>query len=275
MMVIHLPYTRALPRTPKEPLCDILVNSREILRFNPSMLGLGDLNRPAQLMNVLAAVFDLEGFTAFSAQSDPHLSVPSFMDKFVYWVFTSIRKLSIERQKANKLYLFCPLPFFSKFMGDGVLYLWRIDDSALHSFCRKHRRDARSEALGDIGNIVSVLYDVCRKYRRELYPRLAKAFVKVPARLRCGIAQGLVCSVGNGHDFVGPCINIASRLQKLGPLGFCILQKGFEIDVHPATKLKTLFMCKKAKIRGVGKENIYVLKQEFKSLTPTQKRLFT
>jgi hypothetical protein len=43
---------------------------------------------------VLAAMFDLEGFTAFSDRRDPHLFVPQFVDAFLGWLFSTIKSLS-------------------------------------------------------------------------------------------------------------------------------------------------------------------------------------
>ena len=39
---------------------------------------------------------------------------------------------------------------------------------------------------------------------------------RVPLKLRCGIARGQIMSIGDASLFVGPCINVAARLQKLG-----------------------------------------------------------
>ncbi|MGH9808931.1 MAG: hypothetical protein ACRD9W_17060, partial [Terriglobia bacterium] len=40
-------------------------------RFNPSLLGLGDIGQKSNARDCIAAVFDLEGFTAFCNQMDP------------------------------------------------------------------------------------------------------------------------------------------------------------------------------------------------------------
>lgn len=42
-------------------------------KFNPTLLGLGDLRKANKSFEGLAAVFDLQQFTAFCDQRDPHL----------------------------------------------------------------------------------------------------------------------------------------------------------------------------------------------------------
>jgi hypothetical protein len=54
---------------------DILSTS-EFQKFNPSILGLGELAKEGTLTHAIAAIFDLEGFTDFCNQIDSHLVVP-------------------------------------------------------------------------------------------------------------------------------------------------------------------------------------------------------
>ena len=95
-----------------------------------------------------------------------------------------------------------------------------------------------------------------------------------PNKLRCGIAKGTVFSVGNGNDFVGSCINISARLQKLHNLSFCFSTIGVDYDKEMTSKAKMLFYQKKVFIRGIGEEIVCVLKEEFDSLIPDDKKYF-
>src|SRR5689334_10170187 len=67
-------------------------------RFNTSLLGVGDLTEEAKSTDAIAAVFDLEGFTNFCKQIEPHLSVPSFLNEFLSWLFDEIKKVTIEAE---------------------------------------------------------------------------------------------------------------------------------------------------------------------------------
>jgi hypothetical protein len=44
-------------------------------RFDTSLLGVGDLSQESTATDTIAAVFDLEGFTNFCKQIEPHLAV--------------------------------------------------------------------------------------------------------------------------------------------------------------------------------------------------------
>src|SRR6185295_5531476 len=69
-----------------------------------------------------------------------------------------------------------------------------------------------------IGSIVLRLRSICEKYEKAFRLPFQKSIgeeVKVPAKLRCGIARGRIKSIGAKQDYVGQCINIAARLQKL------------------------------------------------------------
>ena len=48
--------------------------------FNINVLGLGDVSAESQPTDAIAAVFDLEGFTNFCKQIEPHLAVPAYLE---------------------------------------------------------------------------------------------------------------------------------------------------------------------------------------------------
>ncbi len=102
-----------------------------------------------------------------------------------------------------------PRPDHAKFLGDGVLMIWLLDDGD----------DSEYTAT----NIALRLMDVQRHYLQllaEADPRIDDA----PMGIRCGIAQGEVCelrSTGGASEFIGHCINLAARLQAAsGNLGW-------------------------------------------------------
>jgi class 3 adenylate cyclase len=91
--------------------------------------------------------------------------------------------------------------------------------------------------------------------------------------LRCGIARGQIISIGDGNDYVGSCINLASRLQKLSQLTFAISRRGFDLSEEKYKPWK-YFVLKKVELRGIGKEElVYVKEHEFDALRAAERKL--
>jgi class 3 adenylate cyclase len=238
---------------------DTLTNE-QFARFNTALLGLGDISDEGQTIQALAAIFDLSGFTTFCGQTDPHLVVPSFLDKFLRWTFEAIGREMTSRVEGGLVHLWCRLPIFNKFLGDGLLFLWDTK---------------RMDPTHELGNVVVSLNNICKDYVGGFVPMIAGQFTSYPKQLRCGIARGQVVSIGGGLDYVGPCINIASRLQKMGNLSFAVLRKGFDPSMCLDPEVQPKFITRKAQIRGVGDgELIVVRKIEYDSLSPEEKSLF-
>jgi class 3 adenylate cyclase len=256
MGVLNLEYKDLL--LGRRELAYALPNS-EFRRFNPSILDLGDISAGGEDIEALAAVFDLEAFTSFCNQIDPHLVIPDYMSKFLDWLFRSISVEFTRKQKkgSRTTTLWCKLPFYAKFLGDGVLFLW----------------DMRDFDLDVLGNIVDGLSCICENYTQAFLPHVKKSVSRAPAKLRCGIARGRVISIGAGRDFVGPCINVAARLQKLGQFSFAFSKRGFDLDKHFSEDCRKLFVLIKSPIRGVGDEEfMFVLEREFKRLSPGERK---
>jgi class 3 adenylate cyclase len=236
----------------------VIANGR-LNQFNPSVLNLGDINVPSREVEAVAAVFDLAGFTRFCNQVDPHLAVPRYLGSFLDWLFGEIRERLTAESDGVHQKLWAELPFLTKFLGDGALFLWNTR--------------GLSEAL--ICKIVTMLYGICYDYRHEFFPRISMAVDKPPSVLRCGIARGRVFSVGDGRDYIGHCINNASRLQKLSLLTFCFPHRGFNIQECMPENYRRLFVQKSVSVRGIGeKELIWVLKNEFDRLPEKTREQF-
>lgn len=243
-----------------EPSSLNTLTPKQFNQFNTVLLGLGEIKKQASVTNALAAVFDLEGFTDFCSQIDPQLVVPEFLSDFLVWLFKSISAKFTEKETGEIVRIWGSLPFFGKFTGDGVLFLWDTDLSGGRT---------------GIGHIARKLKEVCDEYSSDLQPQLAENLAKTPKRLRVGIARGQVLSVGDGNDFVGPCINMAVRLQKLGSLSFAVSRRGFDPKICFTTFEKHLVL-KKLQIRGVGEdEPVLLLKEEFAALSDEEKARFS
>lgn len=228
-------------------------------RFSPAVLGLGDIGQKSRRIDVIAAVFDLSGFTGFCGQVDPHLSMPRFLKEFFDWLFGEIKSEVAQEKIGDETVLYTVLPFFAKFTGDGVLFLWNAEDMGMTGIC----------------NAVIELRNICNSYSVNFKPRMERHLSYIPERLRCGVACGTVCSVGNEEDYVGPCINVASRLQKLSNLGFCVSKRGVDFEEGMEKVTAGNYMVKRVSIRDVGEDELVIVqKADFKGLSKEEKAVF-
>jgi len=237
------------------------VKLSEFKRFNPDVLGLGEINVKAERKEVVCAIFDLSGFTDFCKQIDPRLAIPAFLSGYLNWFFDTLRDCFVDKRTDSDgggVALYSDPPFFCKFMGDGLLLLW----------------DAENLNAIPMHNIIGICATICSKYKKEFIKTTSKTMAYLPARLRCGIARGDVYGVGNGSDFVGPCINLASRLQKLGPLSFVVSKRGFDFNEHLDESMTKLFTLQSAVVRGIGnQELIYILTEELPLLNREDRKI--
>jgi class 3 adenylate cyclase len=183
-----------------------------------------------------------------------------YLNGFLNWIFAAIKKETILKEYSDGVSVYHDLPFFTKFMGDGLLVLW---DTTSMSSTNQH-------------NLIQSCKNILDAYETQFLPTMRRKVTDVPALLRCGIAKGTVLSVGNGEDYVGSCINVAARLQKLSGLQIAFARRGF--DPEEAWKdLKNIkfWLLKQVSVRGIGqKELVYVLKKDFEALTTEEQKLF-
>lgn len=225
-------------------------------KFAPEVLGLGNLSKDGSLHNGLAAVFDLEGFTRFCNQVDSHLVVPLFTRTFLAWMFTTLREMVIvdrehydEAPPDESITVYGALPVYAKFLGDGILLLWDTD---------------QLPSAGGIWNVIMVLDDLAESYHAGFYEIERTRFGYMPQRLRLGIARGQIIGFDKGTDYVGSCINLASRLQKLPGLTYAVSSRG--LDLSEISDPES-YEIKKVNIRGIGDdERIFVRSAEFAAL---------
>lgn len=225
--------------------------------YNPSILGLGDVKQEATSISAISAIFDLQGFTNFCKQIDPQLSVPVFLSEFLDWIFSCVKEVTVNHRDEKGVYLWHGLPLYSKFTGDGLLLVWsskEMNAAAWH-------------------NLLLSLLAICKKYKSEFLPKMNRKVVEPPSLLRCGVARGTVLSVGNGNDYVGSCINLASRLQKMSGVSFSFSARGFDPENH--WKRLPRWVLKKVAIPGIGdNELIYLLTEEFEALSDEKKEYY-
>jgi hypothetical protein len=77
-------------------------------------------------------------------------------------------------------------------------------------------------------------------------------------------------------DYVGSCINMAARIQKLPGITFCFNRRGFELEAATAGMFFTKgVVVKQVSIRGIGEhELVCVLRKEADALTPKDRKLY-
>ncbi|EMY69818.1 hypothetical protein [Leptospira vanthielii] len=234
--------------------------NESIENFNPSVLGLGNIESNSEMHSSFCAIFDLEGFTNFSKQADPQLLLPVFFSEYLNWIFNSLKEEAFEKKFPKGISLYHEFPYFSKFMGDGLLFLWNTKD------------------LDELGqtNLVISLWQICSDYESKFLNKIRKKVVDPPPKLRCGIAKGNLFSVGNGNDFVGPSINFASRLQKLPGLRFAVSAKGFNFEKYMEPGNYSKFQLVTTPVRGMSdSELILILKNEYAKLKESEKSIYT
>lgn len=186
----------------------------------------------------VCAVFDLEGFTAFCDQAEPELVVPKFLEEFGCWLHSTL-----EERAADSL---TPRYLFDKFLGDGYMFLWDLESD---------RMTPEQQMIG-LQNIVLIMADTCRSYVPD-FIQGRDYDGEVPSRLRCGVARGRVVEIndaGTGRvDYVGNCINLASRLQKHENYQFSFSSKGIDTK---AEAISSRFEMAKTAVRGLAKDVI-------------------
>jgi hypothetical protein len=138
---------------------DVGIIKKEVLdSFDPRVLGLGDISLKSTPINALAAIFDLEGFTKFCTQIDPQLAVPKFLDLFLKWLFGRIKETCRQEEHPDGYKIYLQPPFFSKFLGDGILFLW----------------DTETKTELEINNIVSSCERVRTAYPTKFLPTIKR-----------------------------------------------------------------------------------------------------
>ena len=97
-------------------------------------MALGDIGQASRRIDVIAVVFDLSGFTDCCNHVDAHLSMPIFLKEFLSWLFKCIVSELEQKRFREGILLYTHLPFFAKFTGDGVLFLWNTENMDIKKY---------------------------------------------------------------------------------------------------------------------------------------------
>jgi class 3 adenylate cyclase len=141
-------------------------------QFNISLLRLGAIGKRATGLDVIAAVFDLRGFTNFCNRGNQHIVLPQFLSEFLEWLIAEIKHESSEKRISEGAVLWCKLPFFLKFTGDGIIALWDC------------------EGMNEPGerNLIQSARSIVTTYKTDFVSRISR---RIPDRLRTGQRHGL------------------------------------------------------------------------------------
>ncbi len=245
----------------------IRLPDEDLAGFNTSLLNIGRLNAPSVGTVVLAVMLDLEGFTKFVNPRDPQNRLALFICDFYEWLFERIRESLV-----GPIDLCAELPFFSKFLGDGVLLLWNADGTRLASGAKDSQVSGEENAQTMVCNVIACMLSILEDYEDFRQALSHKTGASVPERLRCGVAKGMVFSIGGGNDYVGPCINISARLEKFRTLPFACAADGINLKYfHPEYQSK--LVRKKVDIRGINDaELIYLRQSDFDQMSPAERK---
>jgi class 3 adenylate cyclase len=213
--------------------------------------------------NGLALIFDLEGFSAFFNKPD----VNDYVSRFLNHVFDAVSTV-IEGGSAywdRRIRKPDPLslqPVHVKFLGDGALYVWTT----------KEGKDFSTSFITNLCNRIfnlKIWFDQVRTKCEDDVP-----VVDLPARIRFGVARGTVFELSHSgsrrREYIGFCINLASRLQSYCPeLGFIASAR----VMIPATVLKKHGYIKvvATKLKGFPNELVLVDSAEFNNLAEARR----
>jgi class 3 adenylate cyclase len=217
--------------------------------------------------NGLAMIFDLQGFSKFANQPDVHVFVPRYLNAVIAAVETCIS--GGEAYWLSKPEQYLPmfiLPVHRKFMGDGMLYLWSLE------------KVPNSKVPGFVTRLCNRLWHLKARFNRVNKACGTVPVTNFPSRIRFGLARGgiseLTCRDQEAKEYIGVCINLASRLQHYCPdIGF-IASARLDLRAQVLERHDYKRVVAK-KIKGFPKEVVIVDRQEYEQLDPqVRKALF-
>jgi len=211
------------------------------------------------LIRIIVVFFDLEGFTNFfdSAPINKNIIIASYVNSFLSWINHQI-DFAVQRHRLPQR------PRLSKFLGDGVLYVWEVEQQKITS-----RRTL--DLINFCWNITCGKDSYEDKFLPQYMSRLGNNWeCDYPKHLRTSIALGHAVKYMQGSrsvDYVSECINVASRLIKINPELYFIAHS----DVYLGTDDMFEFDYVKKRIpviRGINKPIVvYIDKDDYEGLS--------
>lgn len=159
----------------------------------------------------LALVFDISGFTNFYNKPDIHYYMTDYINHIIECVEVNIwggdDYWGDDKSKASPLK---QVPSLRKFLGDGMLYVWEDSEDRLIS----GSLTLKNNLINRLWNLQNNFSEINKKLRDNV------PVGDQPQTVKFGIAQGSIFKLEETDgtvDYIGPCINLASRLVKYCP----------------------------------------------------------
>ncbi len=214
--------------------------------------------RASRAKHALVMIYDIVGFSQFFNQPDVHEYVPRFLNHISKAISAII--YGGEKYWTSSPETYSPLqsPVHEKFLGDGGLYIWLSPDAKGFSTTFITKLCNRLwNAQNSFGNI--------RKKCAEGIP-----VYELPRGIRFGLARGTVYELTNRktrqREYIGYCINLASRLQNYcSELAF-IASARTEIPESVLNEYEYIKIIA-TKLKGFPKEIVIVDKDEYERLS--------
>jgi len=214
--------------------------------------------RASRPKNAVVMIYDIVGFSGFFNQPDVHEYVPRFLNHISDAISTIIyggEEYWIE--EPEKILPLTAEVVHEKFLGDGALYIWLPPAGGGFSTVF-------------ITNLCNRLWNMQANFERIL--KKCVEFIPVyelPHGIRFGLARGTVYQLTNQKtresEYIGFCINLASRLQRYcSELAF-VASARTEIPDLMLSKYEYIKVVA-TKLKGFPKEIVIVDKNEYDKL---------
>ena len=157
----------------------------------------------------VALIFDIIGFTKFYNKPDIQHYITGYLNHIIECVeinFWGGDSYWFKTPGYDNLPALAITPSMKKFLGDGMLYIWENN---------KQNSLSDNKFKFDLLNRIWNIQQHFGKINLRLLQELPNS--DLPVGIKFGIAKGTIFKIKDKHgnvDYIGPCINMASRLVK-------------------------------------------------------------
>jgi class 3 adenylate cyclase len=223
--------------------------------------------RASRPRNSIALIYDLEGFSRFFNQPDVQDYIPAFLNYISEAVSICLFGGVAYWHDNTKYPALSSTPIHEKFMGDGGLYIFTPPQGLV-----EFKENFPVALCNRLWNLRKNFDQIIEKCLEEV------PVFEIPRRIRFGLARGTVYELNNEADdrseYIGYCINLASRLQSYCPdLGFIASARlRIPADMVGESGYRKVIA---THIKGFSKELVLVDNQEYEKLdTEVRNSLF-
>ncbi len=202
----------------------------------------------------VALIFDLEGFSRFYSQPDVNRYVPMYVNHVLNAMNTIITGGEVFWDGTDEEFVPIVTPTHWKYLGDGGLYVWQMNEFSEEK----------------IISLFNGLWNLKNNFKRVVQRAMEEVPVlDLPKNIRFGLAAGTVYRLtynnSKTHEYIGYCINLASRLES-----YC-KGLGFIASARVPIPLKVLeenryMRVVATQLKGFPQEIVIVDQSEFEAL---------